>query len=87
MGSKLVVLFWIDIYHYLNSKGVRCSYARCSNMKTHNLLINQLGGEAMSKIMMVHEDKEMPLTFVRYAFRSLDELRDLSGRLKNLAKL
>jgi hypothetical protein len=73
MGSKVMLLFWIDMTHYLNSKGIRLAYARCSNPKTHYLLTTHFGAELMSKTKMVYEDKELALTFIRYPLKSLNE--------------
>jgi hypothetical protein len=87
MGSKVMLLFWIDMNHYLNSKGFRLSYGRCSNPKTHYLLTTHFGAEFMSKTKMVHEDKELTLTFVRYPLRPMNEHQGLSDKFKVQAKL
>jgi hypothetical protein len=68
MGSKLVMLFWIDLGNFLYSQGFRISYGRCSSVKSFHLMTAYLGAEELTRVKMHEGGKELTLTFLRYGF-------------------
>jgi hypothetical protein len=87
MGSKVILLFWVDYLHLMHSMGFKYSYGRCSNVKTFHIGITYFEAEDMSKVKMVQEGKELTLSFIRYRCRPATELKFLSDSVKLQAKL
>ena len=64
------MLFWLDEYHYLNSKGFRFMYGRISNMKSDSLLM-KIGGKRVAKLSIPINGEEVTLGFVRFPLKPI----------------
>jgi hypothetical protein len=87
MGQKAIVLFWMDINHFLNSKGFNILYGRMSNVKSFQIAVTYLGAEEIGRVKMVQAGNELTLAFIRFTLKSMADYQALSGKLKVQPKL